>query len=477
MDNNFKKKINKALLGAATSMSVLSGCAVNADVNNKQEVVMDIDFSINPDETVEIDDVYKDDLSKATGNDINHDYTYAELAEIKSLYLHVDSEASLDWLNNCLNLTDLRLNWYSDDKIIDRLNEIKKLPNLTSLDLFDSEYYEKGFYEKHKCYFISEDDLAFVDKSKLTSINLFGAFILDKNFLYGLENLENLKLDGDSIVNFDAERILGLNELKEVLVPTSDNDMAIYVDKDYCKRMTSQGIDIHGLGENNEFDRVNTTLNAMVDNLKLDSNMSEREKMANILLCVIGHYEIYKSLDNRSNPNQTIEEYAQKHTCTTDKPFGGYLYGMFSYAKRYDGYATLVSALAKRAGLNDCFLKSNNYSWNLVELDGEYYYIDPAILTAYSYFYGFDIAGQCIEAFKAGNVLDFGQLNWCMKYDQVNQEIDNLHNIDTEIVDNIIMDIEANKQIIANKKSKELPFRVEKVLEEELNYAVNNRKR
>lgn len=423
MKKNDKKKIKKALLGAATSISVLTGCGVENKVVDDTKIVSNsnsLDF-------VDIGNVYKEALSRATGNDINHSYTIEDLKKISDLAIEVVDNSSLDWLGHCENLKNLVINIENSD-VIYLLNSITVLPNLEFFGLID---FNGNYY--------NEENLSFLKNDTLSILSLCGNLVVDKNFLYNMNSLKDLRLLFDSAINLDTNRIGELENLASICFYETPYTAAIYVDTNDYNKLKDSGIKVlFDDGDQNKFENANRVLDDIAFSLGLNDEITKQEKLNRIILYALDNFEYDMSINEMVGTEELVD---------TNKFYdGGYLKGIIEGDGKIicGNYAALVGALAKRAGMDMFILKSNNHAWNLVDVDGEYYYVDATVLDAFNYNNNDDFVRSLIES---NNTLG---LDWYMKEYQSNEELDDSHiivNTSYEDIDNII---ENNNKIDIN---------------------------
>ena len=120
---------------------------------------------------------------------------------------------------------------------------------------------------------------------------------------------------------------------------------------------------------------INNELDAIVRQLNLDANSTDQEKLDAILIYILDNLsydeQVSEALQNNTEHSELTRSFYQ----------GGYLYGALEKSSAICGnYAALFEALAERTGLDSYFLLSPNHAWNLVEINGEKYYVDATWL-------------------------------------------------------------------------------------------------
>lgn len=438
----FKKKVSKALLGTATSMSVLTGCAAEERQVEEPIAVNETHFD-NELEMVNISDVYKEALSDATGYDINHSYTIGDLRKIGTdevsrkrgadLVIDVVDDSSLYWLSYCENIGSLIIKIGNID-VTYLLNSILVLPNLTYFCLadFNGNYY-------------SEENLSFLKNDKLSTFDLCGNLVVDKNFLYNMKTLKRLGLLYDSAINLDTNRVSELEKLTNISFFEEPYTTAIYVDTDDYNKLKDNGIKIdfedyyYGDYYKNKFEKANRELDNIVLGLGLKEDISNQEKLNRIILYTLDNFEYDMAINDML---------ANGESPSTDKFYKeGYLKAIIEGDGKIicGNYAAIISALVKRAGMDMFILKSSNHAWNLVELEGEYYYVDATTLDAFNYYENDDdFVRNLIECGEASG------LQWYMKEYQSNEELSEMYTIVNTSYEDINNIIENNEKVDIN---------------------------
>lgn len=294
--SNFKKKINKAVLGTTTSMSILTGCAVDNRVNDNINVVSKTD--VQGDMVVDIDSSYKEGLSKVTGRALDYNYTVNDLKMIgPNLDVIVVGDYSLDWLNYCDNVQSLLIR-LENEGAKDVLKDVKKMDNLSFFHLAN---YDGTFF--------NSNDLSFLNKDKIKGLFLYGNLILDQDFLYNFNNLSLLSFCGESVFNFNINGIGKLDNLSSLFLGNTPYDIAIYVDMDDYNRLIDRDIEVIFDEDANKDKFLNASgrLDDIASSLGLDTDISEEEKLKRVILYTLDNFnysdEVREALNNGDIPD------------------------------------------------------------------------------------------------------------------------------------------------------------------------------
>lgn len=175
------------------------------------------------------------------------------------------------------------------------------------------------------------------------------AYITDLNELPNkCPNIEYLDLNKMPSLT-DYSFIYKLPNLKEVYIAESafiTQDLLNYLDEKNIKT----NIGIIDLAISIKLDEIIKTI--------IKPNMNDMQKINAITNYVINNmnYDINKHMESNNTPlSQALME--KNGVCVS--------------------YAYLTNALLKKANINSYKIINDNHAWNLVDLDGKYYYIDP----------------------------------------------------------------------------------------------------
>jgi hypothetical protein len=206
---------------------------------------------------------------------------------------------------------------------IESINEIASLKNLDTLQL-DGTYIQ---------------DLSMLANSKISDLSLNDCLEIDDfKFLEKMPELKTVSLKNcEMALTNDVVQYLNNNGIKSTF------------DKNYLKMQ-------------NEINKISANI--------FDDNMSDREKI-------------------RAAVQYVIDNIEYDYSCTDD-PDKTYEYNERSLRHALDGlgcctnYANLTQALLHKAGIksyiNQGISNSTNHIWNIVYLDGSFYYIDSTFI-------------------------------------------------------------------------------------------------
>lgn len=177
----------------------------------------------------------------------------------------------------------------------------------------------------HDCPYVIDCDRLIMNCPNIKSLSLINCSgITDLSFIYEMHNLKYLKLNDIAGVSVDLLNYLEDNGIEYSI---EDKDILAY---DKAK--------------------------SIIDEIITD-DMSDEDKIKAIVLYMSRHVEYDKDCIKESNENPL------EYTFLNEKGVCG-------------GIAYTTNVLLRMAGVNSYQVLNSGHSWNLVELDDEYYYID-----------------------------------------------------------------------------------------------------
>lgn len=324
---------------------------------------------------------------------------------VKGMLINIyNPNTSLEWLKEYSNLEQLVIHNFTNSTDLESLNHLPHLKTLTLHEVGNYSVTDFGKLSQNKnltsleLYTPSTLDLnMFVSMSQLKSLSLLdGNFqnynalkkmpnlnflrlrikeTLPENLLESLTNLKKLKLDIDNTIRIDYRKLTFLEELsfgvtKPYTIPVDFTNEDYNILKESNVKITS---DITGAME--KVKEINNRLDVIIKNLNIVSGTPEEEKLSILLGYVISNLTYDQNILEKSLQNLDTRVLAYKFYEQ------GLLYGALEYKTSICGnYASLFQALASRIHLKSYYVKNKNHAWNLVEIDGKYYYVDATLL-------------------------------------------------------------------------------------------------
>lgn len=358
-----KRKLKASLIGTTIALSLFSG-SIETEAKNENEIAQE--QSIEDTKNTEIPTYYSDTIGNYLGKDQLSTEDLKSIKEITDWPIMVRDNESLSWLNNCESLEKISFGLYNLEDT-SMFQDVKELPNLKSINfnsLIESEYT------------ISKEDFDFLTKSKnLETIDLACANV-EEGFIESITNLKTLKVSSEMPnLKFDYKKLTFLENLE--FTGEDPYNVATNLTMDEYNTLVENGVNVTFASEEikNKFLEVNQELDNIVKSLDVTKDSSDQEKLDAILIYTLEHLTYDEEVSEKLGTGENIDE------LTRSFYKGGNLYGALEKDSAICGnYAALVQALASRLDLNTEYLISHTHSWNLVEVEGQQYYVDATWL-------------------------------------------------------------------------------------------------
>ena len=358
-----KRKLKASLIGTTIALSLFSG-SIETEAKNENEIAQE--QSIEDTKRAEIPTYYSDTIGNYLGKDQLSTEDLKSIKEITDWPIMVRDNESLSWLNNCESLEKISFGLYNLEDT-SMFQDVKELPNLKSINfnsLIESEYT------------ISKEDFDFLTKSKnLETIDLACANV-EEGFIESITNLKTLKVSSEMPnLKFDYKKLTFLENLE--FTGEDPYNVATNLTMDEYNTLVENGVNVTFASEEikNKFLEVNQELDNIVKSLDVTKDSSDQEKLDAILIYTLEHLTYDEEVSEKLGTGENIDE------LTRSFYKGGNLYGALEKDSAICGnYAALVQALASRLDLNTEYLISHTHSWNLVEIEGQQYYVDATWL-------------------------------------------------------------------------------------------------
>lgn len=364
------KKIIIPLLGVTLSLSLFTGCGLNKNVEKYNDNSVVVEQTIEVNDNITIPNEYQTYFSYY-GYETKSSYTLDELKQIKVLDITIRENNDLTWINHCANLESLTITLHTNGE---NLKQIGNLDNLekVSLSIMPLEDYGKN---------IDVDNLSFIKNNKnITTLSLWDCSEHGNNQnIYNNicvdSNIKNLSIYLSAGDNVDFTKMKSLQNLD--LRSSGPYDLAIILTDKLLNELKEKGINItaeEGILEKTA--EINNELNNIVDTLNINEKSTDKEKMDAILIYILDNFSYDEKMSNilRNNSRDLDYTHSFYENGALDAVFnneGNIICG---------NYSALFKALANRVGLNSYYLRSENHAWNLVSVEGEYYYVDATWL-------------------------------------------------------------------------------------------------
>lgn len=306
--------------------------------------------------------------------------------ERKVYYNNVINDTILDgdmftFLENCPNLKSMYISGvlYSKGTDLSFINKASGLSNLSLSLYFDDD--RREFDEHFSSIFenlplsklkirvnsklLSEDLKSFIDRLNLLDIDEI-TFLSNrvKGFVYE-------KISGRKKLSIGEGDRIDWNDLNVDAVDFSNSGLyyaGVYFTGEVIDHLGAKGVDIE-LGESHDLEElriISKKLDDIVSSFNCEG-LSSQKKLDLALMYLIDNYT-YADLKGAKDISDRFYK-------------DGVLYGIFQDDEIVCGnYASMLCALLERMGIESYYIKSSKHAWSLVNLDGDYYYVDPTAL-------------------------------------------------------------------------------------------------
>lgn len=366
-----RKLLTKAALligGVAVTVSSLVVPAYAESLGNSysNETQSAYVQTYNDNDEVEIDDFNIFSVASEIDRFDDGPITVGDLKSITDyLIIKVDPSKDLDisWLNYCENLKIASVISYGP--VENEFASVKGLKSLESISIFCIGYDtldEEGFAFLRNC-------------PNLKTITVNGMAI-DNDFLESLPSVETLEVfvQNDLELELDYSRLTHLKALD--FTTTKPYDIAVnFSSRDY-DLLVSSGVSVEG-DYLEEAMTVSKELDSITDSLPITDDMTDEEKLDQVLIYVLERLSYDKEISD------AIKSGTDHDALTKSFYEKGALYGALAKDSSICGnYSALVDALLYRLGMKSAIVVNDDHAWNLVQVEGEYYYVDSTFLDA-----------------------------------------------------------------------------------------------
>lgn len=362
-----KRSARSVLIGGIVGLSIFSG------VNQTPVYASSTSVSSDVSTDVDIPDEYLSALQTCLPNGMSIDkITKSDLEKLDFLYLMLDENSpSLDFLKYCKNMKSLSINLRCDGNMCNALSTINSLENLS----------EVGIYSLDKNYTLNSSDLDFVNSSS----NLEKISISNCDLAPGVEeNINKAKIfdyrmdDYSRSVDIDFSKLTNLNQLN--LSGNEPYSIAVYLNSNEYNTLIKNGVDIvfDSDEDKNKYLDASGKLDSIVSNLDVNEDSSDKEKLDAILVYTLENLEYDKGV-SQALMNNDPDVASIANGFYED----GELYGaLYRDSAICGNYGALVEALSDRLSSPEksTMINSSNHLWNLMDIDGESYYVDATWL-------------------------------------------------------------------------------------------------
>lgn len=333
--------------------------------NNVEAKIIDDNVSVDTEITDLVPSYYAKQINQILEYDEDNILTESDLVLLGSdntlINLEVNND-DLSWLSKCPNITRLNLKIYNDNE---SLSNIKFLPKLRNLCL-------TSWLDDGKKLTLYDEKFAFLKDIDTLRYLLVNGFFVEPTYFNDFTQLDTLVLGENEVKTVDFEELTYLEKL--CFNTNKAYDIAIGFSNEAKKTLEDNGVLVSYVNETNEdiVDDINNKLDEAILSLDVDENSSSIDKIDAILVYVMDNYE-YSDEVREMGEDLTEAEFNE----ITSYYEGGYLSPVYNKDEIICGnYAALVTALANRLDLRTDIITNKNHAWNIVKIDGKYYYFD-----------------------------------------------------------------------------------------------------
>lgn len=415
---NLKLPIKKVTAIAGTVLCLFTAAfpkevfAEDVISNSQVDVLISEDFESNIEDSAR----YYNDF------EINDEVANEDLQRLKVLDLTIDKEnKDLSFLESCSNIEELKLNIKDKDNL--DLNVLSRCQNLKKLNL------EFLWLEDNASLFSFFDFLKGCTNLKELEIKTFESYInIPVELTDYVQNLDKLTISCRSLENMDLD-FSKLHDMTLEFVDVEEYTLAMWFTKEDYDTLKNNNVKV--VFNNIDKDlwlNIDEKINDIIKKLGVTKENTDREKLDAILIYVLQNLEYDEEVGKLVNNNGPYEDLARTFY------EGGRLYGALEKDSAICGnYAALVDALFNRLGThtNSFYIKSEKHVWNIINIDGMFYYLDATWLdntfevgkeeTSTSYYQdGYlveSISSEPImeEAYEIIEKKDYDKLTWYME--------------------------------------------------------------
>lgn len=244
---------------------------------------------------------------------------------------------------------------------------------------------------------------------EVVNFNFHEDFNAEKNAIELMNNIKKMSFNIYDTYNCDID-FKKLTFLNELALSAGKYTLPIWFNMDEYNTLVSNGvkIDIESDFYENSLDdylKISKKLDEIVSSLGVTKENSDKEKLDAILIYVLENLEYDPEI------RELIYNGVDHEELSSSLYIGGPLYAIFNRDTAVCGnYSALFEALADRLfdePMDSYVLRSEDHAWNLVNIDGELYYVDSTWLDDQQIYFegsrGYE-SYSAIEAFKEGKI-------------------------------------------------------------------------
>ncbi len=383
--SHIKKPLVRFTAGALVSLCIFSGMA---NTNAKSEVVIpepapveitDVvtepiqyteEITYNSEQEVNVPENYRFNILFQVNKTEEDVITTTDLEKIEYLNISISDDTDLSFLEYCTNLKDLQVTCL-DKEAITYLSKLPVISNLESLSIYNM------FLPLE----LNKENSVFLDNNPSIKYLELDGILLIPGVEEKLNTLETLRLGPSENIDIDFSK---LNNLKTLDVSELEPyTLAMHFNSEEYNFLINSGVNIvFSEQDKDKYLSANEKLDEIVSNLNVTKENTDREKLDAILLYTLKNYTYDPTIaklspEELANTNLAAEFYKD-----------GLLYGALEMDTAICGnYTAIVEALSDRLGspTDSFYMTSNEHAWNLMNIDGDIYYVDSTWLDDFEF--------------------------------------------------------------------------------------------
>lgn len=364
--SKIKKPLKRVSAGVLVSLCLFSGITTGkAYADNFIDEQPSITFEQQEELIVNVPKSCRLNISLLVGKKENEEITASDLEKIKYLNISVDDAFDPSFLSYCTNLKDLTLVSLTDN-MIDIISEMPKIESLESLTL----------YNMFLNIDLTKDNTAFLDNNPNIKYLEIDGITMHPGVEETFKNIKTLRLGPQENIDIDFSKLTNL-ELLDV-TELEPYTLAMHFNSDEYEKLKQNGVEIRFAdGQEEKYLKANQKLDEIVKSLNVTQESTDREKLDAILLYTLQNLTYDEDIAYMSD-----EEIARRDIASEFYK-DGLLHAVIEKDTAICGnYAALVEALSDRLGnpQDSFYMTSNSHAWNLMNIDGELYYVDSTWL-------------------------------------------------------------------------------------------------
>lgn len=327
------------------------------EIHSKMEELID-------DGVIKVPQPLRSSIAKGKNTIITEEYLES-LTELNISTVSISDKEDLLWLNYCTNLETLKIMVF-DDEILEYVTE---LPNLKRLAIFNCGKNSSTLDS-------TNSKLLFSPSLEYLVINQFN---VQKGLLESLKQLKILDISNNNDIvlsNYDIDysELTNLN----TLIVNNPYTLAIHMDSNEINDLINSNVNIvnpNMQNYSNTIIDIDNKIDEIVSSLEVTKDSSNEEKIDAIIMYVINKLtydpNISEQIKDSNISNNDVKNFYNE----------GCLYGALELDTAICGnYAALISTLCDRLDLPEIAQMSTVHAWNLIFVDGEYYYVDATLI-------------------------------------------------------------------------------------------------